>query len=344
MAPEPTTTNEPKNTVKAFSGEQKDFQEFTDSLRLHFALNPKYFDSDEKKLTFTLSRLLGDKAALWRTTYLQSIAEEDGEWKLPTWKAFWEEVVAVFRKPYLRDEAIAELNSMRQKPNETVETCMHRFRNLAAQAKIDFGTNDFVIIDYLRRILRPAIVNRVMEMETEPVEAEKWIKMAEKFDQTARRNHTYRTAFGTNLPIYQPTYNNYRNFAKTRTAPDPNAMDIDTLSMERQNELRAKNACFYCERPGHQARQCRVKHLPQGSYTAMMKRTGGQPKTSTSSSFQGPATASNRTPLGKQPPREQARHIRSIMASLTPEEQEQVFAAAAELEAEEKAAAESKDF
>ena len=35
---------------------------------------------------------------------------------------------------------------------------------------------------------------------------------------------------------------------------DPNAMDIDAMSMEKRAALMRKRACFICEEPGHLAR------------------------------------------------------------------------------------------
>jgi hypothetical protein len=50
------------------------------------------------------------------------------------------------------------------------------------------------------------------------------------------------------------TYGDYFKARKYKEEKDPNAMDIDAMSMEKRLALMKKGACFKCEKPGHMAR------------------------------------------------------------------------------------------
>ena len=87
------------------------------------------------------------------------------------------------------------------------------------------------------------------------------------------------------------------------TRKDPNAMDVDAMSIEKRNELMKKGACFRCKKPGHLSKDCLTKNMIIGISQEVQK---------------------------KMTPREMYKHIRSLTAQLNEEEKTEIFKEAEE--------------
>ena len=48
------------------------------------------------------------------------------------------------------------------------------------------------------------------------------------------------------------------------TRKDPNAIDVDAMSIKERNELMEKGACFRCKKPGHLSKDCLSKNKTIG--------------------------------------------------------------------------------
>ena len=56
------------------------------------------------------------------------------------------------------------------------------------------------------------------------------------------------------------------------TQKDPNAMDIDAMSIEEQNELMKKGACFRCKKTGHLSKDCLTRNKVTGTTQEVQKK------------------------------------------------------------------------
>ena len=87
------------------------------------------------------------------------------------------------------------------------------------------------------------------------------------------------------------------------TQKDPNAMDVDAMSIEERNELMKKGACFRCKKPGHLSKDCPTKNKTTGTPQEAQK---------------------------KMTPREMYKYIQSLTAQLNNEEKAEFFKKAKE--------------
>ena len=87
------------------------------------------------------------------------------------------------------------------------------------------------------------------------------------------------------------------------TRKDPNAMDVDAMSIEKRNKLIKKGASFRCKKPGHLSKDCPTKNKINGIPQEVQK---------------------------KMTPREMYKHIRSLTAQLNEEEKTEFFKEAEE--------------
>ena len=85
-------------------------------------------------------------------------------------------------------------------------------------------------------------------------------------------------------------------------------MDVDALSMDKQNDMMKKGLCFNCNKAGHISRFCPEKR---------------KTSTSTSSSTSPPSYAPSPSTSKKMNPKELVAHIRSVTAQMGPEEKEE---------------------
>ena len=89
---------------------------------------------------------------------------------------------------------------------------------------------------------------------------------------------------------------------------DPDAMDVDAMTTEERDRLMKTGACFRCKEKGHLSRECPNKNTKY------------------------PSNETTRTK--KQNPKDVAKHIQSILAQYTAEEEEEIQKASEELDEE----------
>lgn len=245
-APELTSEKlDAKITVKDYDGKRKNFQSFADAVQLYFAFHEaQYKGKDRKKITFVLSKLTEGEAELWRRTYMKS---EEFKSDKTGYSSFWESFEKTFKKEHEEDQALLDLHNLKQGPGESAETVITRFKHLAALAGLSLEGNDRVAIDYLRSALNPNLTDKLYLMHDEPTEFDSWARMAIKHDNVYRRHQAIKKGLGRpfNAQLFRSTTNG------KKPARDPNAMDVDALTMDERKELLQKQACFYCKKPGH---------------------------------------------------------------------------------------------
>ncbi|KAJ3549148.1 hypothetical protein NMY22_g993 [Coprinellus aureogranulatus] len=224
-----------KINVKDYNGKRKNFQSFADAVNLYFDFHDaQYKDKDKKKITLILSKLTEGEAELWRRTFMQTEGYKKGDMK---YADFWTKFAGAFKKENEADQALFDLHSLKQGTDESAETTMTEFRNLASLAGLSLTENHRVAIDYLKNVLKPALVNKVEDRIDEPETFEEWVKTVIKHDNVSRRNQAMKRGLG------RQTNGRFLHMVPTKKpARDPNAMDVDALTTEERKELLQKRA------------------------------------------------------------------------------------------------------
>src|SRR5271156_4955189 len=91
----------------------------------------------------------------------------------------------------------------------------------------------------------------------------------------------------------------WRMFSFPRKERDPNAMDVDRLTVEEWTKMMKEGKCFRCRKPGHLARDC-----PGGSNTQ---------------------TTPTQTPAKKWTGKDAVAHIRALISTLDKEEKDKLI-------------------
>ncbi|KAF8968228.1 hypothetical protein BDZ97DRAFT_1916075 [Flammula alnicola] len=152
------------------------------------------------------------------------------------------------------------------------------------------------------RSINPGLRGDIYDkVETLPDTLEKWYEIAKNYATrwSVRNRMKARQSGKIPIPIKQTEKRTW-NF--TRPAPrDPNAMDIDAMSVEERTELMRKGACFFCKEQGHRAADC-------------PKKKGKQP----TKKYEPPAKK-------KYNAKDAHAHIRALIEDMEEEEQNDLF-------------------
>ncbi|KIO05536.1 hypothetical protein M404DRAFT_52484, partial [Pisolithus tinctorius Marx 270] len=228
-----------------FDGNQKNTMSWLYSVQTYLLVNKELYDTNTKKVVYTLSYMKKDVARSWAATFQKTSLEKNPP-SFGTFANFVKDFKASFTSAntvgslkYLTYTAIAKLRTLKQK--DSVEQYITDFRTAAADSTI---TEDVTLIEFFSQGLKPFIVNRIHMMETTPTKITEWYTQAQKFDAKWRKvNET----FGKKE---KKTFHPRNNFAEEK---DPNTMDVDgvRLSKEEQDHHIKEGRCFGCRNKGH---------------------------------------------------------------------------------------------
>ena len=114
--------DEYKGKIDQFTGERDKYKDFVTSLRLHFTLNSKKYDTDAKKIMFTLMNMGGDVASSWRNNYIEGIIATDGTIRpTDTFVNFMTALDTAYKSGTLEEEAKRKVHQLKQENTPATE-------------------------------------------------------------------------------------------------------------------------------------------------------------------------------------------------------------------------------
>ena len=113
--------------------------------------------------------------------------------------------------------------------------------------------------------LKPSILDKIYALEKIPTDFTGWYTQASRINNQWHQVQEIKARNkGINLPIQQnymmPRYTN-----TSMNTRDPNAINVDCLTIEKQTSHYKKGVCFNCHQPGHIGKECpnRIKKTTQ---------------------------------------------------------------------------------
>ena len=244
------------NKPTPFTGDRTKIGTFIQESKVYLTINKNVYDKDETKIAFMLSYMTDKEALQWKELYLEQITDNNGDLVFPTFKQFLDDLKDSFKPADRTGDAMNKLNNLKQ-GNKTAEELSTEFRLLAGQAGLEAKSHsDHIhLIGLFRNALRPSLSRRILFGEIVPKTIEEWIAKAIQYDTN------YRMAIALTGQANRMTGSAYRNKWASRTTEtkDPNAMDIDSMTIEERNNLMKQGACFKCKKRGHMAKDCPEK-------------------------------------------------------------------------------------
>jgi hypothetical protein len=290
------------NVPEPFDGDRQKTKQFLNKVVVYLSLNGEVYNTDERKIGYTLALMdkgLAERwANTWRDTHIVT-----GTLNFGTWAAFYTEVEDFFKEEGGPMKAAIKLANI--KMSGTADAYVDQFKDLVQRAGL---TNDIAIIRDFEHGLKKTIVDLIYSMDTLPTDPNGWYNAAIRFDNRQRNRRIYESP---SQQTFHPTY----------PAPvhDPNAMVVDKLSMEERRQHMASGLCFKCHKLGHISKDHKNGKLDQGTFQS--KGNNYQARVATISEVQEEPVAST---SGTNNPFTKVARLQMELGSLSAEERIQV--------------------
>ena len=223
-------------------------------MKAYFSINSTIYTSDTDKVMTTLNKMSKGCGVSFSEMWYDRMVDTSIANSEKTFDKFASNFKSTFFPYDTKATARFELTKLAQKsfkrPDGVMDDGFQKyitdFQNLASKAGI---SDDVTLIDQFSLGLDQQLATMILSMSSIPTTVAKWIEQAKVF-------HAQKMCIlalkGGRLPstIHSP-----------RTTHDPNAMDIDTISLSKITPMeRARcikeGLCFRCRKKGHSANKC----------------------------------------------------------------------------------------
>ena len=171
------------NPPKPFFRKRDEFDKFLQDVTLYLELNDEIYNSDKKKIAYTLSFMNDGDAASWKSQYLTEAKTPTGL-NLMGWVQFQTNLETAF-KPYdAPGDVLEKINALRM-GNMSIEDHIVRYKILITKAGIQ--KNSPAAIDYFQKSLNVPLQKQLLSLPIPPTTLYEWTEWASCLDNNYRK-------------------------------------------------------------------------------------------------------------------------------------------------------------
>ena len=177
------------NVLKPFSGKRGDLKKFLRTCRMYLQTNSEMYNTDERKVVFTLSFMTEGDAANWKDQWLDELEEEATKKKSSKLDfGNYEDFLDLLKKDFTEydapGDALDEMKTLRYDPKTSINDHISRFKGLMTRTGMKESLS---IIDMFRETLPVNLQRKVMLLDVPPTKLEEWYKLASRVDNCYKK-------------------------------------------------------------------------------------------------------------------------------------------------------------
>jgi len=292
------------NPPFVFTGDRNTSWKFINNFDLWKLIN-RHNDVMKKPLSRVvtlLSYMDGDKVDAWKEEQMHILEKAANDRVQETDEDLWEDFIGRFRNAFTnqnqKDESYQKLCKLKQE--ESLDDFFTKFKQLAFEAGVPL--DDKGTIETLKHAMNKGLTSAIINSpDYDPTAETPWtfkqweeqackshLKWKAAAEFTQRRQGLFQTFKLAPRQTNNPgrggygRNNNWRNDRRT-TSQGGHHMDVDatvtsdigaTTSGRQQHseakkaDLMRSNSCFYCEKQGHRAKDCRKKQADRNNFSS----------------------------------------------------------------------------
>ena len=292
-----------------FNGNREEADNFLNSCRVYLRLNAQSYSTDEEKIIFILSYMIGGSAGPWKdafTTKAFSInpttSQEHG---FGTLTDFIKEFNKSFEPLNPVDNAIAKMKALKQ--TGTADDYVAEFLPLAVRSGIGSVA---VLSDYFLTGLKKGLVNNIMTVEKLPTTMDGYYTLASRLDLQWRKGQELTKGSS------EKKSSDSKGSTTSTQGKSSNAIRLRKLTDEERTRYKKEGRCFRCRELGHGQWDCPQRNTNTVSPNQGTTNTPAYRKIRIAASEpNNPAPAEPEAPVSR---------VRALFRTFTPAEREEV--------------------
>jgi hypothetical protein len=237
------------NKLTPFTGDRTKIRRFLQDCLEYLDMNQSIYNTNQLGIEFILSYMNDGEAANWKKYYLDTLEDlNTGMPNFHTLVTFLVDVRKAFQATDRVQDAVNRLETLRQ-GKKTAEELNTEFLQIVGQAGIDRKTpsDHLHFIGYYRKGLEPRLSRKILFSNDVPKTIDGWMEKAIQFDTNLRMGSLF---FNQDIKA-NSSKQKAAHWWRTSERKDPNAMDVDALTMEKRGMLLRQGKCFCCKKTGH---------------------------------------------------------------------------------------------
>ena len=182
-APVTKTAELKLNQPKPFTGKRNEINDFIQDVALYLEINDEIYNTDKKKIGYTLTFMNEGDAKSWKVQYIRNAITDTGL-DLGTWTDFITKVRDAFAPYDAPGDALEEITNLKM-GTTPIDDHITRYQILLDRSGVPRDSPS--AIDYFRRTLNIPLQRKLLDLPTPPKNLKEWYEWAARLDNNFRK-------------------------------------------------------------------------------------------------------------------------------------------------------------